>query len=424
MPEPRSCNLRDVLIGAVGTLLIQTALLGVPGNLKSVIVAPPATITMHKPSVTTTPEIVRELDVLPMCRCNSGRLPVLKATSAALSETGVLQERSIATGGPKQFRMRHAECECSPGRGPNISDKYLATIEKQWGQLGECLPMPKDTNMTWDAMPDFGVEQRLPMFLGVLSYKSPVTMEWAMANWVMRGLQNHVTASFVQLNARSSKDDEVVGRRGAPFNFTMFGSAEENIHPGKAIARFCRAAERHPKGHPNGENLLLFLEKDWFIAPTQRYGGHVQKKTGKVYGRFKIVNGPAFYDLAQIFGSANELAQRGVPYLRLLRPSGGLSPARWPCSANNYTWECTPANQHRWTNLPLIVRCDWFLRYLEPFALLNDPIMYACRRNGRQKKFCDWEEAMQDGRIAWANAHWVVGSIPDNLWQHVEFDNQ
>lgn len=45
-------------------------------------------------------------------------------------------------------------------------------------------------------------------------------------------------------------DDEVVARH-AYFNFTVTGHSSENIDPGLAIARFCRAAEKSPHGHPS-----------------------------------------------------------------------------------------------------------------------------------------------------------------------------
>eukprot|EP00581_Thalassiosira_minuscula_P028330 CAMPEP_0183757118 /NCGR_PEP_ID=MMETSP0739-20130205/5515_1 /TAXON_ID=385413 /ORGANISM="Thalassiosira miniscula, Strain CCMP1093" /LENGTH=78 /DNA_ID=CAMNT_0025994471 /DNA_START=141 /DNA_END=375 /DNA_ORIENTATION=+ len=46
------------------------------------------------------------------------------------------------------------------------------------------------------------------------------------------------------------------------------------------------------------------------------------------------------------------------------------------------------------------------LRYLEPFALIDDPIMYGCWKGMQQKQYCDWEEALKDGRIAWSNSQW------------------
>ena len=64
------------------------------------------------------------------------------------------------------------------------------------------------------------------------------------------------------------------------------GSLENNLHPGLAIARFCRAADQ---SNPNGENLLLYIEKIW-------------------------VSGNRFQEEApSTFRSINALMQRGVP---------------------------------------------------------------------------------------------------------------
>lgn len=67
---------------------------------------------------------------------------------------------------------------------------------------------------------------------------------------------------------------------------------------------------------------------------------------------------------------------------------------------------CTTSHQHRWTNHPMLVKCDWFLRYLEPYALLSDPIMYCGSSHVHRVRdgYCDWEEALQDGRVAWTNS--------------------
>ena len=72
----------------------------------------------------------------------------------------------------------------------------------------------------------------------------------------------------------------------------------------------------------------------------------------------------------------------------------------------------------------MIIRCDWFLRYLEPFALLSlvDPIMRACNREFGDPNYCDWEAAMQDGRVAWTNSQWVVASAGEQ--NHIYFEHE
>lgn len=94
-------------------------------------------------------------------------------------------------------------------------------------------------------------------------------------------------------------------------------------------------------------------------------------------------------------------------------------------------FRCTTSHQHRWTNHPVLVKCDWFLRYLEPYALLSDPIMYCGSSFVHRKRdgYCDWEEALQDGRVAWTNSQWVMAHIPreggGQLFAHheIEIDN-
>ncbi|KAL7532133.1 hypothetical protein ACHAXR_004460 [Thalassiosira sp. AJA248-18] len=254
-------------------------------------------------------------------------------------------------------------------------DKYLSGFNSH----KQCPPQSVPGKYDWNEMPDLGVEP-LPLFLGVLSY-------------------NNAQDVFVQLNKRSEKDDEVLNEfQGAP---------DENLNPGLAISKFCRAAEAHPNSHPNGENLLMFLEKDWHLF-----------------------DGPQTARLEVLMNSINALTQRGVPYIRLSPPainSNIKESTRWPCPSEGVPWICTPAHAHRWTNTPLVVDCSWFLRYMEPYALLNDPIMFGrCRPGFQESGYCDWEEAMQDGRVAWSNSNWVVASMlgpRPKFFTHVEVDH-
>ena len=344
----------------------------------------------------------REVIVSSMCRCSSGNLPVPSSSRASNSsqivqDTGILQEKSLATGDmAKHFLLQKSECDCRTGEGEKTNDVYLQNIEKQY-----CGETPLDSKMDWDAMPDFGVEQQLPLFLGVLSYKSPRSLDASLANWEKHDLASlGFSGAFLQLNARSDHDDAVISahHNKSAIRFHITGSPDENIHPGLAIARFCRAAEQSPNGHPNGENLLLFLEKDWHMTvPSELLQG--------------------------VLDSVNALVQRGVPYVRLSQKVSMSAVGSWQCDAQGMTWDCTTAHQHRYTNLPSVLRCDWFLRYLEPFALIEDSIMFGCRRGFRMKKYFDWEEAMQDGRIAWTNSQWVVASYKHgDLFTHVEVD--
>jgi hypothetical protein len=364
------------------------------------------TTTTNTAATTVTSSKTRNVTVGTMCRCDTGYRPVVFDPSPNVTLVMVVQDGSIATGAAKKrFFTRHSKCECRENEGEPTLDYYLMNVTTQF----ECVDQVSNSTMTWDSMPELSVEERLPLFLGVLSYKSPRSLNAALTNWNQVGLPSHVTGAYVQLNARSDYDDRVIAQHDLNFNFTVMGGPHENLHPGLAVARFCRAAEESPDGHPNGENLLLFLEKDWQFSP---------------YGQRQLQQ-------RQLLASANILAQRGVPYLRLgTRVSDPTH--SWKCDAGGVQWECMTAHQQRFTNHPSIVRCDWFLRYMEPYALVQDPIMTSCNEERKRLNYIDWEEALQDGRVAWTNSQWVVANNlmecgPNNsghcyLFDHVEVD--
>ncbi len=57
---------------------------------------------------------------------------------------------------------------------------------------------------------------------------------------------------------------------------------------------------------------------------------------------------------------------------------------------------------------------------------LTDPIMWCGSSIAhRTSGYCDWEEVMQDGRVAWTNSQWVMaqfGKRGDPLFVHMEVD--
>mmetsp|Transcript_237 Transcript_237/g.520 ORF Transcript_237/g.520 Transcript_237/m.520 type:complete len:443 (+) Transcript_237:307-1635(+) len=336
--------------------------------------------------------------------------------SKSAFDTFITQESSIATGLQKHFVMdAYDTCQCM--RNSRYAD--ITADNALWQFLGRpdgccngknCCE-GETGNYTWQNMPDFGVEESLPLFVGVLSFNSPLSLNASMHSWLQTDLlkESQAEKMFIQLNNRSNADDDIVHsyiehlkrkhQYGTPIE--IFGDSEENLHPGLAIANFCRRAEGDPRSHPNGENLLLFLEKDWNSYP------------GK--------------DLRGIFESARVLSQRGVHYMRLTATLKEISKHdifTWPCPSAGKAWTCTTSHRHRWTNLPSIVSCPWFLRYFEPFALMQDPIMYGWKRDGifRERKYFDWEEAHQDGRVAWSEAQWIVASVEKDLFFHHEVD--
>mmetsp|Transcript_14489 Transcript_14489/g.31427 ORF Transcript_14489/g.31427 Transcript_14489/m.31427 type:complete len:391 (-) Transcript_14489:207-1379(-) len=339
----------------------------------------------------------REVHVGTMCRCKTGALPIPAPMAEDAEDTSIVQEPSLATGkSPKRFLMHGPEdggCTCHEDHpeGPTSTDKYLQKMKRR------CPNPIHDPNYDWNAMPDLAVEQSLPLFVGVLSYESPLSLQSTLRNWRDNDFFQKVNArgAFVQLNHKSEMDDTVMEEFEE--SFSVMGSPEENLHPGLVISKMCRAAEIHPNSHPNGENLLMFLEKDWHIGATDT-------------------------DLPALFHGVNSLMQRGVPYVRLSQQVNKLT-SDWQCPSEGVGFTCTTAHNHRWTNLPSVISCKWFLRYLEPYALLKDPIMHGCRTGMQEGEYCDWEEAMQDGRIAWANSQWVIANLDYKLFEHVEVDS-
>ena len=380
----------------------------------------------------TTP---RDVHVGSMCRCGSQKVPMPDVNKELLSlyhqvpknpldmsiggqDTRVIQPPSKATGSdPKRFLHHPVEgCQCFDGDGRIMpeptSDQFMSKLSRDYflRPNNQCQESEAESQFNWDQMPDFGVED-LPIFVGVLSFKSPLSLNNTLHNWLKHDLFHRIAAQdvMVQLNHRSQEDDEIMYDFQKKLNnrhpMTILGDEEENLHPGLAISNFCRRAEQHPSSHPNGENLVLFLEKDWIIPDG---------------------SGKLFY-LESIFRSAIALSQRGVPYVSL-RSSQVDGSKSWRCPAEGIGWRCTTAHQHRWTNHPVLISCNWFLRYLEPFVLLNDPIMYCGSSSVHRKRngYCDWEEALQDGRVAWTNSHWVMAHLGNTgcgpLFVHHEVD--
>eukprot|EP00549_Striatella_unipunctata_P008682 CAMPEP_0118677098 /NCGR_PEP_ID=MMETSP0800-20121206/2428_1 /TAXON_ID=210618 ORGANISM="Striatella unipunctata, Strain CCMP2910" /NCGR_SAMPLE_ID=MMETSP0800 /ASSEMBLY_ACC=CAM_ASM_000638 /LENGTH=251 /DNA_ID=CAMNT_0006572713 /DNA_START=210 /DNA_END=965 /DNA_ORIENTATION=- len=250
-------------------------------------------------------------------------------------------------------------------------------------------------------MPDYGVEERLPMFMGVLSYHSPQSLNSSLYNWREYLFPNMVwlDGMFVQLNERSKQDDEVMDEHipHIPADVTVTGDPEEDTHPGLTIANFCRAAEKQTG---RSENLLLYMEKDFQVDQ-------------------------AFVEeLRESMESVHVLSQRGVNYIRLTSPVGDGRSLMWSCSALNTTWHCTPSGRHRWSNLPSVIRCDWFLRHLEPFALVTDTSYNNCDRRHPDSSYINWEHVLRDGRVEWVNNQWVVAHSKQDLFRHVEVDNR
>ena len=368
------------------------------------------------PAATAT----RDVHVGSMCRCGSQSLPMPGGMSGPGLDTGVVQPPSLATGTRHAKRFVHhlpgegdPRCACledHPFAEPT-ADIFLKDLHRRCPEKDLPARELAPARMDYNEMPDLAVEESLPLFIGVLSYKSPLSLNGTLHNWLHSDLFRRSNAQdvFVQLNKRSSMDDDILARfqetmassnhRGARPQppMTAMGTPDENLHPGLAISKMCRAAEAHPSSHPEGENLLLFLEKDWNLFKVEE---HKHAHTA---------------NLEAIFRSINALSQRGVPFVRLMRITRQITAENgavvWNCPSEGMPWTCTTSHHHRWTNTPLVVSCKWFLRYMEPYALLDDPIMYGCRPGFQEAQYCDWEEALQDGRVPWSESNWVVAHL-------------
>ena len=349
----------------------------------------------------------RDAHISSMCRCPTGLVPVptanqdIKAIYQTVPKSNLLEGRNLdasviqppskATGNYHKRFIHHPlqNCECREDDGrlkpTRTVDQKLKKISRQFFHdtcAGDNPVVESKTN--WDQMPDFGVEDK-PIFAGVLSYESPLSLNNSLHNWLDSDLFRRIAAQdvFVQLNHRSDSDDEVVNafqrnKLNGRHPMTVTGSPEENLHSGRAVSKFCRMAEQHPSSHPNGENLLLFLEKDWIIPD-----GAIGKQNDQ---------------LEEIFRSAIALSGRGVPYIGL-RPSTVESNPRkhWNCAAEGVPWQCANSHNHVWTSRPGVIDCSWFLRYFEPYALNT-----SCDHEAS----CNWMAASQ-----WKNSEWVLAHL-------------
>ena len=224
--------------------------------------------------------LVRDVHVGTMCRCPSNSMPMPGQMSVENGiDTNIHQPPSLATGNQYNHYILHPPtseengCTCiqdSVYAEPS-TDKYLNQIsEEYYNNRCPANEQAYASNLyNWNTMPDFGVEESLPVFLGVLSYESPLSLNGSLHNWLDHDLFQTINAQdvMVQLNHRSLEDDQILN----DFNnrllsvdqppVSIMGSSEDNLNPGLAISKYCRAAEAHPNSHPSGKNLLLFLEK-------------------------------------------------------------------------------------------------------------------------------------------------------------------
>lgn len=114
--------------------------------------------------------------------------------------------------------------------------------------------------MKWTEMPEFSVEQDLPVFVGTLSYHSPKSLAGSLANWIGTLFHDSVKGEFkdlfVHFNDRvPSDDDDAVASalrsiRAKGVSVHIFGEPKKNWNVGRVIAEQCRAAEKSEHSHP------------------------------------------------------------------------------------------------------------------------------------------------------------------------------
>lgn len=336
----KSAYVRDTRL-STAILVCCVFLLGVMcGSHSSTNGGVKSTISSSLMKTTSKP---RDVHVGSMCRCGSQKVPIPTVNRELLSiyqqvpknpahlngqDTTVIQPPSKATGSEAKRFVHHPVegCQCFGGdarlKPDTTADEFMSVLSRDYFLRpdNQCVESEAASQFNWDQMPDFGV-QDLPIFAGVLSFRSPLTLNNTLHSWLKHDLFHRIGAQdvMIQLNQRSPEDDEILHDFQQKLNnrhpMTILGSEEENLHPGLAISNFCRRAEQHPSSHPTGENLVLFLEKDWIIPDES--------------GRLSRIE--------DIFRSAIALSQRGVPYVSLR--SNKVRSRMWNCPAEGVEWQ-------------------------------------------------------------------------------------
>lgn len=131
--------------------------------------------------------LVRDVHVGTMCRCPSNSMPVPGQMSVENGiDTNIHQPPSLATGNQYNHYIMHPPtteenggCTCIQDSiyAETSTDEYLKQISQDF--YNDRCPASEQayvSNYNWNTMPDFGVEESLPVFLGVLSYESPLSL--------------------------------------------------------------------------------------------------------------------------------------------------------------------------------------------------------------------------------------------------------
>ena len=125
--------------------------------------------------------LVRDVHVGTMCRCPSNSMPIPGQMSENGIDTNIHQPPSLATGNQYNHYIVHPPtseengCTCIQDSiyAETSTDEYLKQISQDF--YNDRCPASEQayvSNYNWNTMPDFGVEESLPVFLGELSYES------------------------------------------------------------------------------------------------------------------------------------------------------------------------------------------------------------------------------------------------------------
>ena len=148
-----------------------------------------STQSLRDPKSTSARDIqplVRDVHVGTMCRCGGSALAVPGQMSENGIDTNIHQPPSLATGNQYNHYIMHPPtteengCICIQDSvyAETSTDEYLKQISQVF--YNDRCPASEQAYASnlynWNTMPDFGVEESLPVFLGVLSYESPLSL--------------------------------------------------------------------------------------------------------------------------------------------------------------------------------------------------------------------------------------------------------
>ena len=244
------------------------------------------------------------------------------------------------------------------------------------------LPAPECADGPGETSPD-----QLQLSVLVQGYKAPASLNHSFTTWQRTFLaKRHVSDVIFFFNARNaSVDDRLVHRlmESTLIPYTILGDSG-NHNLGYTITRMLDAAH---------SELVLFLEKDWYVPA-------------------KIRQGLAVSALA---AAAAMVRFTGVDFVRLVRSISVDHPeaAQWICGTPAMLFVCSASRWAEWSNNPFVARASWVRARLRWVAEQNDPLLYGCHHKHKANHFIDIEELFHRRVLPWTASNWVVASFLD-----------